>query len=79
MLEPAETPVTAPVVLFTVATAVFVLDQVPPVNVLDKVELAPTFAVVVPVIEGIKPATKFEDEPVLEKLVKVPIAALEPP
>jgi hypothetical protein len=44
--------------------AVFELDHVPPVNVFDKVELAPTLAVTVPVIEGIKPGTKLEFVPV---------------
>ena len=68
-MAPAATPVTAPVELFTVAIEVFELDQVPPVNELVNVELAPTLVVVVPEMEGIKPATKFEVFPVLVKLV----------
>ena len=47
---PAESPVTTPVVEFTVAAAVLVLLQVPPVPSLDKVVVDPVHRNVVPLM-----------------------------
>ena len=76
--EPAATAVTTPVELFTEAIEAFVLDQAPPVNVFDKVEVVPTFVDTVPVILGITPATKLDVVPVLAIFVKVPVKLLFP-
>ncbi len=48
--EPAATPVTTPVVLFTVAMAVFELLQLPPVVASVRVVVLPTQTLVVPPI-----------------------------
>ena len=49
---PADIPVTTPVIEFTVATAVLLDDQTPPEVALDNCVVAPTHALVVPVIAG---------------------------
>src|SRR6202008_5177717 len=48
---PCETPVTSPVP-FTLATAVLLVDQLPPAVALDNVVLFPAHTVVVPVIDA---------------------------
>ena len=48
--EPAATPVTTPVLLFTVAKDVLLLAHTPPLIVSAKVDVAPVQMVVVPVI-----------------------------
>ena len=47
---PAATPVTTPVVETTVATAVLLLDQAPPLVASLKVRVLPTAVYIVPVI-----------------------------
>ena len=50
---PADTAVTLPVALSTVALAVLALDQVPPDGLAVSILVAPTHALVVPVTVGV--------------------------
>ena len=64
VLVPGFTPVTTPVVEFTVAVLVLLEDQAPPVNPSVYVVVKPLFKIVAPAISGMKPVTKFEVAPV---------------
>ncbi len=88
---PALTLLTAPVVALIVATAVLLLDQVPPAMEFANVVDAPMHIEVVPVIGAVgatnaahvpvlvePEATQFEVNPVRPKLFKVPSLPLLP-
>jgi hypothetical protein len=63
---PAETPVTSPVLVFTVATAVLLLLHVPPVAVFERVVVPFEHKVVFPVIgaRGLTVTVVVSEQPV---------------